>query len=65
MNDNSLMSAQASAAYLNMSLKTLQRLGADGPPRVQLTERRIAYRRCDLDAWIASRCAAQGGKAGA
>jgi predicted DNA-binding transcriptional regulator AlpA len=45
------------AEHLNISLRTLCRLTPElgGPPRVRLTNNRVAYRVQDLDAWIAAR----------
>ena len=45
------------AFYLGLSLPTLQRQRASGtgPRFIQLSERRIAYRRADVDAWLAAR----------
>jgi len=45
------------AVYLGLSLPTLQRQRAagTGPRFIQLSERRIAYRRSDVDAWLAAR----------
>jgi len=45
------------AVYLGLSLPTLQRQRAagTGPRFIQLSERRIAYRRADVDAWLAAR----------
>ena len=50
------------AAFLGMSDRTLQRLAdtGDGPPRVQLSPRRIGYLRSDLATWVGQRrCAPQ------
>jgi predicted DNA-binding transcriptional regulator AlpA len=42
---------------LRLSIRTLQRLNQDGtgPRKLQMTERRVAYRHADLVAWIAQR----------
>jgi predicted DNA-binding transcriptional regulator AlpA len=45
------------AAFLGMSDRTLQRLDetGEGPPRVQLSTRRVGYLRGDIDAWLKQR----------
>ncbi len=50
-----LLTGPEAAEFLRMSLRQLQRLGAAGPPKIQLTERRVAYRRDDVVAWISAR----------
>lgn len=52
-----LLTQRAAADWLGLSVRTLQNLDqtGDGPLRVQLTDRRIAYRLADLEAWINSR----------
>lgn len=46
-----------SARLLSLSPRTLQawRLRGNGPPTVQVSARRIRYRRADLVAWIEAR----------
>lgn len=53
-----LLTAQEAADYLRLAKSTLAKLRCigGGPPYVQLG-RRIAYRRADLDAWLAKRVA--------
>lgn len=45
------------AALLHVTTRTLQIWGHsdDGPPYVRVGDRRILYRRSDLDAWLAAR----------
>ena len=52
-----LLTERDLAVYLGLSLPTLQRMRADGtgPQFVQLSQRRIAYRRSDVDAWLTAR----------
>ena len=52
-----LMTQREAAAWCRFDVRTLQRLEEDGrgPRRIQLTERRVAYREEDLIAWIDSR----------
>ena len=47
--DREVWDVQPTAAYLGMSDRTLQRLdeAGDGPPRVQLSPRRVAYLRSE------------------
>jgi Helix-turn-helix domain len=49
----------AAADYLTLKAQTLRakRSRGDGPPYVVLSHSRIAYRKSDLDAWIAGRVA--------
>lgn len=55
-----VLRAGEAARYLNISLKTLERLHAkgEGPHRVHLGPRMIGYRREALDAWLREREAA-------
>ena len=52
-----LMNEPATADYLDLSRRTLQRFRTtgDGPPFVRLGPRRIAYRVADVEAWAAAR----------
>jgi predicted DNA-binding transcriptional regulator AlpA len=52
-----LLTEREAAEMLRLSTRTLQRLNQDrrGPRKLQLTPRRVAYRRTDLLAWIALR----------
>ncbi len=45
------------SAWIGLSLPSLQRMrsSGSGPRFIQLSERRIAYRRSDVDAWLAAR----------
>ncbi len=54
---NTLLTERDLALYIGLSLPTLQRMRAagTGPQFVQLSLRRIAYRRSDVDAWLAAR----------
>lgn len=48
---------QVAARELGLSAATLRRLCSkgDGPRLLRLSMRRLGIRRCDLDAWVASR----------
>lgn len=52
-----LLNALSAARYLTLSIKTLEamRLRGTGPTYIQISRRRIAYRRSDLDAFIEGR----------
>ena len=54
--DTILTRAEA-ARLLRLSTRSLERMGevGEGPPRIQLSERRVAYWRRDLLDWLASR----------
>jgi predicted DNA-binding transcriptional regulator AlpA len=54
---DNLLTERDLAVYLGLSLPTLQRMRAagTGPQFVQLSQRRIAYRRSAVDAWLAGR----------
>jgi len=49
-----LWSEREAATLLGMSVRTLQRLNRDGagPPKLQISVRRVAYRHADLLFWI-------------
>ncbi len=51
------MKPPAAAKYVGLAQSTLNklRLTRDGPPFVKVGLRAVAYRRSDLDAWLASR----------
>jgi predicted DNA-binding transcriptional regulator AlpA len=51
-----LLNQRATAAYLSISERTLERwrVSGDGPSFCKLG-RRVAYRECDLIEWIAAR----------
>ena len=51
------MRPPAAAKYVGLAQSTLNklRLTRDGPPFVKVGLRAVAYRRSDLDAWLASR----------
>jgi len=52
-----ILSEEELAKWLDTSRPTLQRQRSDGsgPPFVQLSERRIGYRKSDVQAWLAGR----------
>jgi predicted DNA-binding transcriptional regulator AlpA len=52
-----LLREAAAARFVDLSLRTLQRLRYDraGPSFLQLTERRVAYTESDLSTWLAAR----------
>lgn len=60
MNENELLTERETADWARISIRTLQRLAevGEGPARIRLTQRRIAYRRTDVMRWIESRVAA-------
>lgn len=60
MTDNTLMTTRETADLARVSIRTLERLAerGEGPARIRLTQRRIAYRRDDVMRWIESRVAA-------
>ena len=45
------------SAWIGLSLPSLQRMRSNGsgPRFIQLSERRIGYRRSDVEAWLAAR----------
>lgn len=60
MSESELLTRDEAARLALLSIRTLDRLAerGEGPARIQLTQRRIAYRRADLMRWIESRAAA-------
>lgn len=48
-----LLDRKEAAAFCKISDRTLDR--QTGLPRIKLTERRIVYRRSDLENWISAR----------
>ena len=52
-----VLSQPEAARIMGLSLRTLERLAEVGeaPPRIRLTERRIAYWRSDVLAWLRAR----------
>jgi predicted DNA-binding transcriptional regulator AlpA len=52
-----LLTEKALSSWLGISLPSLQRMRSrgTGPLFVRLSERRIAYRRSDVEAWLAAR----------
>jgi predicted DNA-binding transcriptional regulator AlpA len=52
-----ILSEQDYTAWLNLSAPTAQRQRSDGsgPPFIQLSERRIGYRKSAVERWLASR----------
>lgn len=56
--NNDLLRLKQAAAYLQISLPTLWRYGETDPKfpkKIRMSSRCCAYRRSDLDAWLASR----------
>lgn len=66
MTEPELLTEREAADIARLSTRTLKRLAeiGEGPPRLRLTARRIAYRRTDLMHWIETRTAANGRRAG-
>lgn len=62
MNDTELLTEREAADIARLSTRTLKRLAeiGEGPARIRLSARRIAYRRADLIRWIETRTAANG-----
>jgi len=52
-----LLTEKELSAWLGLSLPNLQRMRSNGagPRYVQLSARRLAYRRSDVEAWLAAR----------
>lgn len=52
-----LLNEKQLAAWLGISLPSLQRQRSDGsgPPFVQLSERRIGYRKSEVERWLEAR----------
>ena len=52
---NSLLSPEQASNWLNLSKSTLakMRLRGDGPCYIRLGARRVAYRKQDLEDWVA------------
>jgi predicted DNA-binding transcriptional regulator AlpA len=52
-----LLTEKDLSAWLGISLPSLQRMRArgTGPFFVRLSERRVAYRKSDVEAWLAAR----------
>ena len=57
--ENLILTEAETAELTRLSTRTLQRLAEDGrgPPRIQLTERRIGYWRGGTIAWLKARTA--------
>ena len=55
--DHRVVSEAEAAAYCNYSLPHFRRMRREsrGPRYVQLGERRVGYRLCDLKAWVDAR----------
>jgi predicted DNA-binding transcriptional regulator AlpA len=49
------LSIDEAAAWIGLSRSTLYRQLDEMPPRVQLSKRRLAFRRADIEAWILAR----------
>lgn len=60
MNTRPVLPPRAAADMLGISLSTLTRLRLSGrlPPPIRLSERRIAYRVADLEAFLSERATA-------
>jgi excisionase family DNA binding protein len=54
---SSYLGTRDAASYLSLSADTMERmrLRGDGPAFARVGDRRIVYRREDLDAWVAAR----------
>jgi predicted DNA-binding transcriptional regulator AlpA len=52
-----LLTEKELSSWLGLSLPNLQRMRSNGagPRYVQLSARRLAYRKADVDAWLAAR----------
>jgi hypothetical protein len=60
--DSPLLLPAEAATYTKTSVRTLARGRAEGwgPAFVQLTNNRLAYRKADLDGWLAARVVSGG-----
>lgn len=56
-NSNFLLSSDQASEWLGLSKSTLakMRLRGDGPKYIKLGPRRVAYRKLDLEIWVAER----------
>jgi len=56
-NLNPILSERELAAWLGISLPSVQRMRSNGrgPQFVQLSERRIGYRKSDVERWLEAR----------
>jgi predicted DNA-binding transcriptional regulator AlpA len=52
-----LLNEKQLAAWLGISLPSLQRMRSDGtgPPFIQLSQRRIAYKKSSVEGWLQRR----------
>jgi predicted DNA-binding transcriptional regulator AlpA len=52
-----LLTEKELSAWLGVSAPNLQRMRSNGsgPPFIQLSPRRIGYRKCDVEVWLAAR----------
>jgi len=64
---DTLLTEQDVSRWLRVSLAVLQRLRSSGtgPRFVQLSQRRIGYRRADIEAWLAAHTTDRAGRVGA
>jgi len=54
---NALMTVRDAAAFLRLSVRTLDRLRVEGGgPRYAKIRKSIRYRQADLDHWLSLRC---------
>jgi predicted DNA-binding transcriptional regulator AlpA len=55
--DDEILSQPETAEMTDLSVRTLQRLGPEGPRKLRLSTRRIGYRRGDVRTWLDRRAA--------
>jgi predicted DNA-binding transcriptional regulator AlpA len=55
--DRMLLTTKDLCGVLGLSKRTIERMAelGEGPPRLKLTQKRIAYRKADVENWINSR----------
>jgi predicted DNA-binding transcriptional regulator AlpA len=55
-----LLTTEQTAGVLGISIDTLSRMSArgEGPQRIKISPRRVAYRLFEIEAWLAQRAAA-------
>ncbi len=52
---DTILTLDETAALLRINVRTLQRLGTDGPPRINLATRRVGFWKSKVIAWAESR----------